>query len=163
MKGNMGWALSVGFSILLSGCVLDEGVKESSSISDVQPPPIEGLLGDRSVLCLRDRVEERKKKIEALYRKGDKSSSIEMLLLASCEPNLTPGFLKVALNRVSAYEWPAGYNNFFDLMNDQSIAIEALSEQNKALRVRMNKAIEAITDIEQEIDSREQESPESER
>lgn len=144
------------------------------------------LLAHRLTLCSLDKS-QRADQIKALrgklqhLRKDDTASmedELDGLLLTSCEPASTPGLQGEVLNHLlNLGQWPADYDNLFDLLRSQQRAIsqynaraqdssretqelrQALQSQKEEfnkLQSTYKEAIKGIGDIEETLDSRKQ-------
>ncbi len=101
-------------------------------------------------------TEQRKAKLQRLEQiQGERtlSDDLKKLALASCEPELTPGLLREALNAVASTEALAEeQRQLIALMAALDRSSRLLETRNEQLKAELERTINGIRDIEADID-----------
>lgn len=112
------------------------------------------LLLERDEYCQLAK-EEKSDRINQLSKVDSTEANIELLILASCKPHMTPGIMRNALVRLKKKtELPKEYQSFFSIMMAQLNASEQIARQQQALIDQLNTTVEELTKIEKDIESR---------
>lgn len=112
------------------------------------------LLLERDEYCQLAK-EEKSDRINQLSKVDSTEANIELLILASCKPHMTPGIMRNALVRLKKKtELPKEYQSFFSIMMAQLNASEKIARQQQALIDQLNTTVEELTKIEKDIESR---------
>lgn len=83
-----------------------------------------------------------------------RTQQFELLLLASCRPNMTPGLLREALVGASALpDLADSERQLVEMIRDFDLGLRALEEQNSQLKSNLTKTIDGIRAIEAETDN----------
>ena len=122
--------------------------------SEQSLPTISEVLLYRKQVCQSDK--DKQEQWLQQYRAVEKSwVDLERLILASCRPDMTPGVLKNQLVKLKKQNnWPEDYKALFALMSAQINALNNSVEQKQQTIDQLNKTIEALTRIEQDLESR---------
>jgi hypothetical protein len=123
--------------------------------SEQSLPELSEVLLYRSQICQSDA--DKQEQWLQQYRTIDKRwAELERLIIASCRPDMTPGILKNQLVKLKKQDkWPSDYKALFALMSAQLNALNNSVEQKQQTIDQLNKTIEALTRIEQDLESRE--------
>lgn len=112
-------------------------------------------LRERSAECQLS-TEERKAKLQRIEQiQGERtlSDDLQKLALASCQPELTPGLLREALNAVDSTEALAeGQRQLIALIAALDRSSRLLETRNEQLEAELERTIKGIRDIETDID-----------
>lgn len=118
------------------------------------PTVLSERLLKREEYCQLSKAEQTNR-MEALSRQDSTDANIELLMLASCKPHMTPGIMRNALVRLKKKkELPKEFQSFFAIMMAQLNASEQLARQQQALIDQLNTTVEELTKIEKDIESR---------
>ena len=165
---------------------ITEAPAANSRTSNVSPPMSLGeLLKHRARLCQQDKVirNDQLKQIRAKSFKTRRSPNnapsvnekLDGLLITTCEFASTPTVFNEMMTNISNEgKWPADYEAFFDLLRAPQRSLTLLQnhalEMNRELEVTKakldtlqgdyKKTIKGVGEIEENIDSRTQKSPE---
>ena len=126
----------------------------SSNKQGYIPATLSERLLKRDEYCVLSKTEQTNR-MEALSRQDSTDANIELLMLASCKPHMTPGIMRNALVRLKKREeLPKEFQSFFAIMMAQLNASEQLARQQQALIDQLNTTVEELTKIEKDIESR---------
>lgn len=144
------------YLFIVQGCQMPYQPVTGSAIEHKCPEAsrVGTWLLQRSSLCELP-VEERRLKLDALSTAGQSGNKtrIERLLLASCQPDLTPGLLMEALNGLpDQHQWSPDEIAFIQSMKDMTRSYLILDNKNRELKLQLEKTIEGIRDIEADMD-----------
>jgi hypothetical protein len=153
--------------VLVQGChsgvtgqqIADEVAPRSMVADEVHAPSAESAvdlwLRERSAGC-RLSTEERKAKLQRIEQiQGERTlrDDLQKLALASCQPELTPGLLREALNAVASAEALAeGQRQLIALIAALDRSSRLLETRNEQLKAELERTIKGIRDIETDID-----------
>lgn len=119
-------------------------------------PEVEDWLESRHRLCQASATQQRAR-LDTLARRARETSDdekIERVLLASCEPDITPGLLREALNDLPDNgERTLAEQSLVQLIRDLARSYRILEDRNRELAAQLEATINGIRDIETEIDS----------
>lgn len=119
-------------------------------------PGVEDWLESRQRLC-QTSATERRARLDALAsraRDTREDEKIERVLLASCQPDITPGLLLEALNDLPDNgERTLAQQSLVQLIRDMARSYRLLEDRNRQLAAQLEATINGIRDIETEIDS----------
>jgi len=155
--------LPLGVLVLLGGCQhapapqpqTEQPVEE---VVTVEPPAAEKWLENRLFLCQLSTAERREQldQLAANAATADREAKFARLLLATCEPDLTPGLLREALSSVGDTQgWTAAEQALVQLVADLSRSYRILEEKNRQLADQLETTIRGIRAIETELDGME--------
>ena len=157
MKKYFGCAL---LCVLLAGCQFNP----PEPPNDMPEAPIaEAALASRTdhwlearrELCLLP-AQEQRKRLETLAAKAprtDREEKITRLLLATCQPDLTPGLLREALSDLTETgDWSPAEQSLIQLVRDLARSYRILEEKNQQLANQLEAIINGIRVIETELD-----------
>lgn len=141
------------FAVVLAGC---QAFEPGAPVEPVPPVAREATPEDaaaswllkRQQLCSLEADERRQRLREAA---GDDDARRDRLLLASCEPERTPGLLREALQGVPEQTDPA-LQALLEMIHDHARSYRVLEEQNAQLAAQLESTIEGIRRIEADMD-----------
>lgn len=136
---------------LLTGCQtleLEQVSEAEAAVVEPQQEVAQWLL-QRQQWCQLEAEERRLRLREPV---GDsEEASLGRVLLASCEPERTPGLLREALQAVPEQEDPA-LQALLNMIRDHARSYRVLEEQNAQLAAQLESTIEGIRRIEADMD-----------
>lgn len=124
----------------------------------VSPPPTEQseiskLLSSRQRFCGMPEL-ERAAQIAARRNSAAENTQFELLLLASCNPALTPGLLRNTLKKLANHaDWTLEKQALYNLILDHSRAYDFLENEYRNLQQELDDAIKGIQQIERDMDT----------
>lgn len=144
---------AVVFAALLAGCQTlgsDPSVEpEPQPVNEDPPAEAATWLLKRQQLCRLD-TDERRLRLRELTGDSDDHRR-DQLLLASCEPERTPGLLREALQAIPEQTEPS-LQALLEMIHDHSRSYRVLEEQNAQLTTQLERTIEGIRRIEADMD-----------
>ncbi|HLS99469.1 MAG: hypothetical protein WDA10_08925 [Porticoccaceae bacterium] len=142
--------------LLLAGCQS----QPSSPVADAATPALASALDAdhhllaRERLCALPRGEQRLRLMELSTPGRDRGERFSRLLLASCNPEATPGLLRQALGALGdGADFSPGERALVALIRDQARSYRVLEERNAELAARLAETIDGIRDIEADMDN----------
>lgn len=141
------------FAALLAGCqAFDPGpaIEPEPQAAHDEPPEEAAIwLLKRQQLCQLD-IDERSRRLrEPPENSADHRR--DRLLLASCEPERTPGLLREALQMMPEQN-DRTLQALLEMINDYSHSYRVLEDQNAQLATQLESTIEGIRRIEADMD-----------
>lgn len=135
---------------LLAGCqtLPPEPMVEPELITEAQPSASYWLL-KRQELC---RLESDERRLRLREPAGDSNEGrLDKILMATCEPERTPGLLREALQDIPGQDDPA-LEALLDMIRDHSRSYGVLERLNAQLSEQLESTIEGIRRIEADMD-----------
>lgn len=118
---------------------------------------LEALLDFRSQACARS-GEEREALLQRFRNDDSPEATMGSLMLATCEPDQTPGLLANSLLAARELEdTPAGFDDLLDLLSAQARAYALVEKQLRRTRRQLDDMVEGIRNIEAEMGEPEEE------
>lgn len=132
--------------------------EEEVPVVDLLPPPkvmpsTRDWLEVRAVLCRQGVPEQRARMMELAVAGKSFEEQMERLLLASCQPERTPGLLREALAQVDERHASESELALISLLRDHARSYRVLEEKNKQLAEQLEATISGIREIETEVDA----------
>lgn len=145
---------AVVLAALLTGCqtlelepLVDE--TESAVVDMEAPQEVADWLLKRQQWC---ELEAEERRLRLREPAGDSEEArLDRVLMASCEPERTPGLLREALVAVPEQEDPA-LQALLNMIHDHARSYRVLEEQNAQLAEQLENTIEGIRRIEADMD-----------
>ncbi|MCK9469244.1 MAG: hypothetical protein M0Q49_07490 [Porticoccaceae bacterium] len=130
----------------------DSGVQDA-----LLPPPRatspRDWLVERTELCQQSVPEQRARMMELTVGGKTPEDRMERLLLASCQPERTPGLLREALAQFDEPPATESERALVSLLRDHARTYRLLEERNTQLAEQLETTINGIRDIENEVDA----------
>lgn len=131
------------------------GADESCARSMAGESAVDRWLRERAAVCQLSTEEQKAElqRIEQIQGGRTLSDDLQKLALASCQPELTPGLLRQALNAVAGTEALAEEQRLLiDLIAALDRSSRLLETRNEQLKAELERTINGIRDIEADID-----------
>ena len=149
--------LSLFVLALLGGCQTPPPpqVEQPRQKPVIIKPGAEQWLENRLALCLLPSDEQRVRlsELAANAVHADRAAKFERVLLATCQPDFTPGLLREALNDIGDIDkWSPAEQALINLVSDLSRSYRILEEKNQKLADQLEATIRGIRAIETELD-----------
>lgn len=130
----------------------DKAVEQSSPAPRIDS---EYWLATRQLLCALPIVEQRARLMQAgLDDDADRDHKLQRVLLASCNPEHTPGLLREALNDLGDdRHWSDGERALVALLRDHARSYKVLEEKNSDLAAQLEATVKGIREIETDMNS----------
>ena len=149
--------LSIAF---LAGCQLPHDPVQPAVEVEISPqtpedPDVVLWLESRKNLCALPEVEQRAR-IHQLANNTSvtRNEAIEHILLATCQPDLTPGLLREALSTLpDTSKWSPAERAFVELIGNFTRSYRILEDKNRQLADQLEDTINGIRAIETELDN----------
>lgn len=143
--------LTLALATLLAGCQTLEPSPAAVSAcpDDHQPDLASSWLLKREQLCLLEGEEQRSRLREV--ENSSEQKRIEKILLASCEPEKTPGLLREALNELQGHSDPA-MQALVNMIHDHAHSYRVLEERNAQLAAQLETTIDGLRQIEADME-----------
>ncbi|MCK9562954.1 MAG: hypothetical protein M0R02_09585 [Bacteroidales bacterium] len=132
---------------------------DDAPVGDLLPPPTVATpardwLVVRMELCRQSVPEQRARMMELTVAAGKTADErMERLLLASCQPEHTPGLLREALAQFDERSATESERALAALLRDHARSYRILEEKNTQLATQLEATINGIRDIETELDA----------
>ncbi|KJS04091.1 MAG: hypothetical protein VR73_15490 [Gammaproteobacteria bacterium BRH_c0] len=146
-------------SMLLTGCAIfpEPNSAEQPPVVVLAPQPpseVEQWLLTRQRLCNLPAVEQRAQLLARVSADVSREGKIERVLLASCQPDQTPGLLREALSSLDPKaEWSPGMRALLAMINDHARSYRILEDKNLQLASQLETTIKGIREIETDMNS----------
>ena len=131
------------------------GADESCARPMAGESAVDRWLRERSAVCQLSTEEQKAElqRIEQIQGEHTLSDDLQRLALASCQPDLTPGLLRQALNAVASTEALAEeQRRLIALIAALDRSSRLLETRNEQLKAELERTINGIRDIETDID-----------
>lgn len=142
--------------LLLAGCQTSSIAPEGESAPVVvvpveEAPDVADWLARRSELCVLDTEDQR---IQLRQPPAEtEAGRLEQVLLASCQPEYTPGLLREALSALSPDQYTdQAVQDLLQLLQDHARSYRILEERNAQLAAQLEATIDGIRQIEADMD-----------
>lgn len=141
----------------LAACHSLPGDNGAPLVEDLPPPPVATPARDwlvvRSELCRQSVPEQRARMMELTVAGKTADERMERVLLASCQPEHTPGLLREALAQFDELSATESERALLSLLRDHARSYRILEEKNTQLAAQLEATINGIRDIETELDA----------